>query len=54
MSGAEVLLTAMVAMLYFHGVIERAGTFLREYGYIPHMLSKSRLNQRLDLTCYVR
>ena len=47
MSGAEVLLTAIVAMLYFHGVIERARIFLQEYGYIPHMLSKSRLNRRL-------
>ena len=47
MSGAEVLPTAIVAMLYFQGVIERARTFLQEYGYIPHMFSKSRLNRRL-------
>ena len=48
MSGAEVLQTAIVAMLYFQGVIERARIFLQDYGYIPRMLSKSRLNRRLD------
>ncbi len=47
MSEAEVLLTAIVAMLYFQGVIERARVFWQEYGYIPHVLSKSRLNRRL-------
>jgi len=40
----------MVAMLYFHGAIERARPFLQEYGYIPHMLSKSGLNRRLHNT----
>ncbi len=50
MSGAGIPPTAMVAMLYFHGAIERARPFLQEYGYIPHMLSKSGLNRRLHNT----
>jgi hypothetical protein len=44
---AEVMTTAIIAMLYFGGNFEIARRFLREYGYIPRMLGKSRLNRRL-------
>ncbi len=47
MSDAEVLTTAIVAALYFGGKIESSRQFLSEQGYIPGMLSKSRLNRRL-------
>ena len=43
-SDAEVMTTAIVAALYFGGNIEKARTHLQEYGYIPQMLGKSRLN----------
>lgn len=44
---AEVITTAITAMLYFGGNFEHARTFMREMGYIPHMLSKSRFNRRI-------
>jgi len=47
MSDAEVMTTAIVAMLHFRGNFERARLFLKEQGYIPTMLSRSRLNRRL-------
>ncbi len=47
MNAAEVITTGMVAMLYFHGNFERSRMFLKEMGYIPEMLSKSRFNRRL-------
>jgi len=47
MSDAEVMTTAITAMLYFRGNFEVARRFLMEYGYIPRMLGKSRLNRRL-------
>lgn len=47
MSDAEVMTTALVAMLYFKGNFCLASRFLYEYGYIPKMLSKSRFNRRL-------
>lgn len=47
MSDAEVMTTAVVAMLYFSGNFERSRIFLKEMGYIPRMLSKSRFNRRL-------
>ena len=47
MSDAEVLTTAVVAALFFGGKIEHSRWFLREQGYMPRMLSKSRLNRRL-------
>jgi len=46
-SDAEVMTTAIVAMLYFSGNFERSLIFLKEMGYIPKMLSKSRFNRRL-------
>lgn len=47
MSDSEVMTTAIVAMLYFGGNWELARAHLCEYGYVPHMLSKSRFNRRL-------
>lgn len=47
MSDAEVMTTAIVAMLHFRGNWEAARCFLKEQGYIPRMLGKSRFNRRL-------
>lgn len=47
MSDAEVLTTALVAMLYFGGRFERARWFMRDQRYVLRMLSKSRFNRRL-------
>ena len=47
MSDAEVMTTAIIAMLYFRGNFEAARRFLRDQGYIPNTLSKSRFNRRL-------
>lgn len=44
---AEVMTAAIVAMLYFRGNFRMACQFLCEYGYMPHMLSRSRFNRRL-------
>jgi len=48
-SDAEVITVAVVAMRYFCGNFEKARIFLREFGYIPNMLSKSRFCRRLRL-----
>jgi hypothetical protein len=47
MSDAEVMTTAILAALQFHGNFELARHFLEEEGYIPHMLGKSRFIRRL-------
>lgn len=47
MSDDEVLTIAIVSAMFFCGNHERARIFLKEYGYIPNMLSKSQLNRRL-------
>ena len=47
MNDAEVLTTALVAMLYFGGRFERARRFMRDQRYVLRMLSKSRFNRRL-------
>lgn len=47
MSDAEVMTTALVAVVFFRGNFEDVRTFLKDYHYIPHMLSKSRFNRRL-------
>jgi hypothetical protein len=47
MNDAEVMTTAFTAALYFRGNHESARTMLKQYGYIPHMLSKSRFSRRL-------
>ena len=47
MSDAEVMTTAIVAMLYFGGNYARAGKWLNCPQYIPTMLGKSRFSRRL-------
>jgi hypothetical protein len=47
MSDAEVITTGLVAMLFFRGNFEAARMWLSTPRYIPHMLSRSRLNRRL-------
>jgi DDE family transposase len=47
MKDAEIMTTALIAALFFRGDHESARTMLRQYGYIPHMLSKSRFSRRL-------
>lgn len=47
MSDAEVMTTAIVAMLYFKGNFALASCYMYEQGYIPNMLSRSRFNRRL-------
>jgi hypothetical protein len=47
MSDAEVMATAVVAVLYFSGNFALSCRMLHEQGYIPHMLSPSRFNRRL-------
>ena len=47
MSDAEVMTTAIIAMLYFKGNFCLASRYLYEYSYIPNMLSRSRFNRRL-------
>jgi len=47
MSDAEVMTTAIIAMLYFKGNFRLASQYLYEHRYVPNMLSKSRFNRRL-------
>jgi hypothetical protein len=47
MNDAEVMTTAFIAALFFRGKHESARLMLKQYGYIPHMLSKSRFSRRL-------
>src|SRR5215210_9322731 len=46
-SDAEVVTTALCAMLWFGGNFERSRSFLRSSGMMPRMLSRSRLSRRL-------
>lgn len=46
MSDAEVMTTSIIAAIFFSGNMEIARTFLKEQGYIPNMLEKSRFNHR--------
>ena len=60
MSDAEIMTTAIVAMLYLKGNFSLASRFLFEQRYIPTMLSASRFNRRphriddLFLTLFLR
>lgn len=47
MNDAEVMTTAFIAALFFRGNHESARARLKQYGYIPSMVSKSRFNRRL-------
>ncbi len=46
MTTAEVMTAALVAATYFDSNQEKSRVFLKEHGYIPKMLSKSRFNRR--------
>lgn len=46
-SDAEVITTALCAMLWFGGNFERSRSFLHSSGMMPRMLSRSRLSRRL-------
>jgi hypothetical protein len=48
MNDAEIMTTALIAALCFRGNHESARAMLQQYGYIPHMLSKSRFSRRLN------
>ena len=47
MNDAEIMTTALSASLFFRGNHESARAMLQQHGYIPQMLSKSRLSRRL-------
>ena len=47
MSDAEVVTTALCAMLWFGGNFEHSRSFLHSSGMMPRMLSRSRLSRRL-------
>jgi Transposase DDE domain len=47
MNDAEIMTTAFVASLFFRGNHESARAMLKQNGYIPPMLSKSRFSRRL-------
>jgi hypothetical protein len=47
MTSAEVMTTALVSARFFKNCLEHARVFLKEAGYMPNMLSHSRLNRRL-------
>jgi hypothetical protein len=47
MSDAQVITTGLVAMLFLRGNFEAARALLSTPRYVPHMLSRSRLNRRL-------
>ena len=46
-SDAEVLTTAVIAMLYFGGNFEKSRLVLKEFGLMHRMLSRSRFSRRL-------
>jgi len=46
LSLAEVITSGLTASRFFGSNLESARAFLGEHGYIPHILSKSRLNRR--------
>lgn len=48
LSTSEVMTVPLVAATFFGGNVERARRFLREYGYVPATISKSRFNRRLN------
>jgi Transposase DDE domain len=47
LSTAEVMTVPLVAAAFFGGNVERSRRFLREYGYVPTAISKSRFNRRI-------
>jgi hypothetical protein len=47
MIDSEVITTVIISAIYFSGHHEKAMSFMKSTGLIPHMLSKSRFNRRL-------
>ena len=47
MNNAEVMTVPLTAARFFYGCLESTRNFLCEHGYIPAMLSESRLNRRI-------
>lgn len=47
MNDAEIMTTALIAALFFRGNHESARAMLKQYGYVTHMVSKSRFSRRL-------
>ncbi len=47
LSTAEVMTVALTASAFFGSNIDRSRLFLHQHGYMPNMISKSRLNRRL-------
>jgi hypothetical protein len=47
LSSAEAMTVPLVAATFFGANIDEARSFLSEYGYMPEMVSKSRLNRRI-------
>lgn len=47
MNTAEIMTTALTAAAFFNGDYERSRIFLKEYGYIPDMLSEGQFIRRL-------
>jgi Transposase DDE domain len=47
MNDAEIMTTAFIAALFFRGNHESARALLKQYGYVTHMVSKSRFSRRL-------
>ncbi len=48
MSDAEVMATAIVAVLFCGGNLDASRRFLRAHGYMSRMVSKSRFHRRLQ------
>jgi hypothetical protein len=46
-SDSEVLTTAIVSGMYFHGHLEHARYFMKMTGLVPDMIDKTRFNRRL-------
>ncbi|AEW84967.1 hypothetical protein FCOL_00560 [Flavobacterium columnare ATCC 49512] len=46
-SDSEIILTALVSSTSFYGNHDSAIRFMKQYGFIPDMLDKSRFNRRL-------
>jgi hypothetical protein len=47
LTDAEVITTALASALYFGGNLQHARSFMKQSGFMPRMLSKSRLCRRL-------
>jgi len=47
MSDAEIITTALVTAIFFHGNLILACNYMKDHKLIPNMLEKSRFNRRL-------